>query len=327
MIIVGIAGGTGSGKTTFARALQNTMADDSVIISQDSYYRAHRDLSFSERLKINYDHPDAFEDELLVAQLKKLRAGKKIEVPVYDFTAYTRSTETVPVRPQPIVIVEGILVLANPKLRELFDLKVFVDTDPDVRILRRLVRDVEERDRTLSSVHSQYLATVKPMHEAFVEPSKKYADLIVPEGGFNTVALETVAAVLKQYLQDGENRLANNGERGWVDLGNTYPIAIFNGPVCTTNGLYRISDLGVEEAKELIVRHGFESAVGHEASAQVLSAILEVEVPMNRIEYFQAVGQKAIALKLNVRPPEGQILSAEEMFKVGFELKLLERIS
>lgn len=327
MIIVGIAGGTGSGKTTFARALQNTMADDSVIISQDSYYRAHRDLSFSERLKINYDHPDAFEDELLVAQLKKLRAGKKIEVPVYDFTAYTRSTETVPVRPQPIVIVEGILVLANPKLRELFDLKVFVDTDPDVRILRRLVRDVEERDRTLSSVHSQYLATVKPMHEAFVEPSKKYADLIVPEGGFNTVALETVAAVLKQYLQDGENRLASNGERGWVDLGNTYPIAIFNGPVCTTNGLYRISDLGVEEAKELIARHGFESAVGHEASAQVLSAILEVEVPMKRIEYSQAVGQKAIALKLNVRPPEGQILSAEEMFKVGFELKLLERIS
>jgi uridine kinase len=214
MIIVGIAGGTGSGKTTFAKALKNAIANDSVIISQDSYYAAHTELSFDERVKINYDHPDAFEDELLVAHLKQLRAGERIEVPVYDFTAYTRSAATVTVDPQLIVIVEGILVLANPKLREQLDLKVFVDTDPDVRVLRRLIRDVEERGRTLSSVHSQYLATVKPMHEAFVEPSKKYADLIVPEGGFNTVALETVAAVLKQYLQDGENRLVSDGEKG-----------------------------------------------------------------------------------------------------------------
>lgn len=202
MIIVGIAGGTGSGKTTFAHSLQHEMASDAVIISQDSYYVDNSELSFAQRLKINYDHPDAFEDDLLIQHLKELRQEQSIKVPVYDFEAYTRSNKTIDVKPQPIIIVEGILVLSNPRLREQFDLKVFVDTDPDVRILRRLVRDVRERGRSLESVHEQYLATVKPMHEAFVEPSKKYADLIVPEGGFNTVALETVAALLKQYLQN-----------------------------------------------------------------------------------------------------------------------------
>lgn len=202
MIIVGIAGGTGSGKTTFAHSLQHEMASDAVIISQDSYYVDNSELSFDQRLKINYDHPDAFEDDLLIQHLKELRQEQSIKVPVYDFEAYTRSNKTIDVKPQPIIIVEGILVLSNPRLREQFDLKVFVDTDPDVRILRRLVRDVRERGRSLESVHEQYLATVKPMHEAFVEPSKKYADLIVPEGGFNTVALETVAALLKQYLQN-----------------------------------------------------------------------------------------------------------------------------
>lgn len=210
MIIVGIAGGTGSGKTTFAQSLQRVMSSDAVIISQDSYYVDNHELSFSERLKINYDHPDALEDDLLVEHLERLRRGEAIAVPVYDFEAYTRSNKTICVQPQPIVIVEGILVLTNPRLREQFDLKVYVDTDPDVRILRRLVRDVRERGRSLESVHEQYLATVKPMHEAFVEPSKKYADLIVPEGGFNNVALETVAAVLRQYLQDGENRLVTS---------------------------------------------------------------------------------------------------------------------
>ncbi|NMB01359.1 MAG: uridine kinase [Firmicutes bacterium] len=207
VIIVGIAGGTGSGKTTFAQALQGAMGEDCVIISQDSYYVANTDLSFSERLKINYDHPDALEDELLIEHLRKLQKGEAIEVPVYDFESYARTSKTIRVEPHRIVIVEGILVLVNPELRAQFDLKVFVDTDPDVRILRRLVRDVQERGRSLESVHAQYLQTVKPMHEAFVEPSKKYADLIVPEGGHNQVALETVAAVLRQYVQDGENRL------------------------------------------------------------------------------------------------------------------------
>ena len=203
MIIVGIAGGTGSGKTTFAQALQAATGEDCVIISQDSYYVANTDLSFEERLKINYDHPDAFEDELLIEHLQMLRRGETIEVPVYDFEAYARTDRTIMVRPHSVVLVEGILVLASASLRSLFDLKVFVDTDPDVRILRRLVRDVQERGRSLEAGRSQYLSTVKPMHEAFVEPSKKYADLIVPEGGHNQVALETVAARLRQYLEDG----------------------------------------------------------------------------------------------------------------------------
>ncbi|HHW71772.1 MAG TPA: uridine kinase [Firmicutes bacterium] len=211
MIMIGIAGGTGSGKTTFALALQAAAGEDSVIISQDSYYVANTHLSFEERLKINYDHPDAFEDQLLIEHLQKLRRGEPIEVPIYDFTAYVRTDRTIPVRPRRIVLVEGILVLANPELRSLFDLKVFVDTDPDVRLLRRLTRDVKERGRSLESVHHQYLSTVKPMHEAFVEPSKKYADLIVPQGGRNQVALETVAALLRQYLDQGRSP-RRNGE-------------------------------------------------------------------------------------------------------------------
>jgi len=203
VIIVGIAGGTGSGKTTFAQALQAAMGEDCVIISQDSYYVANTDLTFEERLKINYDHPDAFEDELLIEHLQMLRRGESIEVPVYNFEIYARTDRTITVHPRRIIIVEGILVLVNPELRKLFDVKVFVDTDADVRVLRRLVRDVQERGRSLESVHAQYLSTVKPMHEAFVEPSKKYADIIVPEGGFNQVALETVAALLRQYLEGG----------------------------------------------------------------------------------------------------------------------------
>lgn len=201
MMIVGVAGGTGSGKTTFAKALSKLVPTQAVIITQDSYYASFSELSFEERVKINYDHPDSFEDSLLIEHLKALSRGESIEVPVYDFAAYTRSQDVIKVEPVPIVIVEGILVLANPELRRLFDLKIFVDNDPDVRVLRRLIRDVKERGRTLDSVQTQYLKTVKPMHEAYVEPSKKYADLIVPEGGFNTVALTTVAALLKEYLR------------------------------------------------------------------------------------------------------------------------------
>lgn len=207
MLILGIAGGTGSGKTTFAKALQSAMGDNCVIVPQDAYYIANTDISFAERIKVNYDHPDAFEDDLLIAHLRSLRAGRSIQVPVYDFANYVRTSETIGVEPRSIVLVEGILVLHNPLLRAEFDLKVFVDTDPDVRVLRRLIRDVQQRGRTLESVRTQYLGTVKPMHETFVEPSKKYADLIVPEGGKNQVALETVAAVLRQYLSDGKNRL------------------------------------------------------------------------------------------------------------------------
>ncbi len=208
MLILGIAGGTGSGKTTFAKTLRESIGEDCISVPQDAYYVANTELPFAERLKINYDHPDALEDDLLIRHLRLLRAGKTIEIPVYDFASYARTQETITVEPRAIVIVEGILVLSNPLLRAEFDLKVFVDTDPDVRVLRRLIRDVQQRGRSLESVRSQYLATVKPMHEAFVEPSKRHADLIVPEGGYNQVALETVAALLRQYLQDGENRFA-----------------------------------------------------------------------------------------------------------------------
>ncbi len=204
MIIVGIAGGTGSGKTTFAQALQRAIRHDSVIISQDSYYYANDHLSFDERTKINYDHPDAFDNNLLVEHLQRLRAGETVRVPVYDFKELTRTDQYVEVAPHPIVLVEGILLLHDPILRAELDIKVFVDTDPDVRILRRLLRDVNERRRTMESVVEQYLSTVKPMHEAFVEPSKKYADLIVPEGGFNVVALDVVTATLREYLRKQE---------------------------------------------------------------------------------------------------------------------------
>lgn len=204
--VIGVAGGTGSGKTTITNSIAERFGDEVTVISQDSYYRAHHDMPFEERTKLNYDHPDAFENELLIAQLKELKAGHAIEEPVYDFAKHDRSSETVTVTPSRVIVVEGILIFCDPALRDLMDIKVYVDTDADVRILRRILRDVEERGRSLSSVIDQYLTTVKPMHEAFVEPSKKYADIIIPVGGENQVALEMLVNQIRVHL-DGTARV------------------------------------------------------------------------------------------------------------------------
>lgn len=183
ILVVGIAGGTASGKTTLTRQLASRLGKDVTVIEHDSYYRAYHELSFEERTKLNYDHPDIYETELLVEHLAALRRGETVEVPVYDYPTYDRSDKTITVAPAPVVVVEGILILADAALREQMDIKIFVDAEADVRILRRALRDGRERGRSLESVAAQYLATVKPMHEAFVEPSKRYADIIVPSGG------------------------------------------------------------------------------------------------------------------------------------------------
>jgi len=199
--LLGIAGGTGSGKTTVAERLAQTMGPGNVaLLKLDSYYRARGDLSFEQRARVDYDHPDAFDWPLLLDHLHALRSGQAIEVPLYDFAAFDRAGGHARVEPHPIVIVEGILVLWEPALRELFDLRVFVDTDADVRLIRRLRRDVGERGRTTESVIDQYLATVRPGHEGFVEPSKRYADVIVPRGGLNEPATDVLLARIKQLV-------------------------------------------------------------------------------------------------------------------------------
>ncbi|HBF40154.1 MAG TPA: uridine kinase [Firmicutes bacterium] len=205
MLIIGIAGGTGSGKSTVAEALQKELSSTNVaLISQDSYYADLSDLPFEERAKRNYDHPDAFENSLLIKQLDQIRKGKTIEVPVYDFSQHARTTRKIPVAPHPVIVVEGILILNEPALRKAFDIKVYVDTDADTRVIRRITRDIEERGRTLDSVCRQYLNTVKPMHEAFIEPSKRYADIIIPVGGHNTVALSLLVSRIESYLNSIE---------------------------------------------------------------------------------------------------------------------------
>lgn len=200
-IIIGIAGGTGSGKTTLADKLVDNFGTDEVsILRHDNYYKRHDEMCYEERSKLNYDHPNAFDTELLCEHIRDLKAGAAIEMPVYDYSIHNRSQQTVQVSPAPVIVLEGILIFAEQSLCDLMDIKVFVDTDADVRILRRITRDVKERGRSLDSVISQYLNTVKPMHEQFVEPSKRQADIIIPEGGENLVALDMLIQRVRKHL-------------------------------------------------------------------------------------------------------------------------------
>jgi len=202
-LVIGIAGGSGSGKTTVAHVILERVGKEHIAyLPHDAYYKDNSHLPFEERAKINYDHPDSLETSLLVTHLQALREGQPIERPVYDFTTHTRTRETVTVQPQPIIMVEGILIFTEAALRDLFDVKIFVDTDADIRFIRRLLRDINERGRTMEAVVNQYLHTVRPMHLEFVEPSKRYADVIIPEGGLNTVALDMVVARIEALLRE-----------------------------------------------------------------------------------------------------------------------------
>lgn len=204
VMTIGIAGGTGSGKTTITRRLLQKFSSNVSVIYHDNYYKAHNDLNYEQRSLLNYDCPDAFDTELMLRDLKRLRAGEAIRCPVYDYTIHNRSEKTVLVKPSPVVIVEGILILQDPRLCELLDIKIFVDTDAVVRILRRIVRDVRDRGRSLESVVDQYLTTVKPMHEMYVEPSKRNADIIIPEGGHNLVAMDMLIERIRAHVGGGQ---------------------------------------------------------------------------------------------------------------------------
>jgi uridine kinase len=205
-IVIGVSGGTGSGKTTVVQAiLERVGAERIAYIQHDSYYRDQSHLPPEERARVNFDHPDSLETELLVKHVRQLLAGQAVEVPVYDFTTHTRTKRTQRVEPRRVILVEGILIFAEPTLRDLMDVKIYVDTDADIRFIRRLQRDIAERGRTMESVIEQYLTTVRPMHMEFVEPSKRYADVIIPEGGFNVVALDMVVARVQGLLEGGDD--------------------------------------------------------------------------------------------------------------------------
>jgi len=200
-MVIGIAGGTGSGKTTLTRHIVENFGPNVSVIYHDNYYKAHPNMPFEERCKLNYDHPDAFDTDLMVEDLKALCAGKTIQCPVYDYTVHNRAEETVEVHPSKVVVVEGILIFESKALRDLMDIKIFVDTDADVRILRRILRDVNERGRDLEGVITQYLTTVKPMHEQFVQPSRQYADIVVLDGGHNVVALDMITQRIRSHVE------------------------------------------------------------------------------------------------------------------------------
>ena len=201
-ILIGITGGTGSGKSTIADALYSNFSKDRItMIQQDMYYKDQSHLSMEERVKTNYDHPMAFDNDLLVEHLQKLIKGEAIEKPRFDFTIHNRAKDTTTVEPREIIIVEGILILEDERIRDLLDIKVYVDTDADIRILRRLVRDIDERGRTVESVIDQYLKMVRPMHMEFTEPTKRYADIIIPEGGHNYVAIDILMAKIRDILK------------------------------------------------------------------------------------------------------------------------------
>ncbi len=205
-IIIGVTGGSGSGKTSVSRAIFDQLHGHSLMMLQeDSYYKSQDDVPFEERTKVNYDHPNAFDTDLLIEQLEDLLSWKTIEIPVYDYAAHTRSKEVLVQEPREVIIVEGILTLNDARLRDLMDIKIFVDTDDDIRIIRRIQRDIEERGRTLQSVIDQYLETVKPMYHQFIEPSKRYADIIVPEGGENQVAIDLLVTKVRDIIRKNED--------------------------------------------------------------------------------------------------------------------------
>lgn len=205
-VIIGLAGGTGSGKTTVAIDVKSRFSAKNVLIlPHDSYYRDRSDLPFDEREKLNYDHPSAFENELLVEHLRKLRNWEAIDRPVYDYGTHSRSRETIKVEPTEIILLEGILVLENEQIRSLMDIKIYIDADSDERFIRRLLRDMKERNRSADSVIEQYVATVRPMHLQFVEPSKRYADIIIPEGGHNAVAVDLLITKIRDVLRNSDN--------------------------------------------------------------------------------------------------------------------------
>ena len=201
VLVIGIAGGTGSGKTTLMKNLMGQFGSEITVLSHDNYYRAHHELPYEERCKLNYDEPAAFETELMVRQLKELRAGRAVDCPVYDFTVHNRSDQVIHLVPKSVIMVEGILIFENKALRDLMDIKIFVDTDADIRLCRRIKRDVNTRGRSMESVLLQYQATVKPMHDQYVEPSKKFADLVVLEGGKNLVALDMIMNRIQRHIE------------------------------------------------------------------------------------------------------------------------------